>query len=63
MCTLTRPLCSSFEPNGYGACDLNGNVWEWVSDWYVDCAAPVHSKHPDTQQARFCRSQPFLARS
>ncbi|MFM2289270.1 MAG: hypothetical protein RL684_2413 [Pseudomonadota bacterium] len=33
----TSAVCS-FPPNGYGLCDVTGNVWQWVADWYRDDA-------------------------
>jgi formylglycine-generating enzyme len=29
----TSAVCS-FPPNAYGLCDMTGNVWQWVMDWY-----------------------------
>ena len=47
----------SFPPNGFGLYDMEGNVWEWTSDCYVDSLETPRYEH--TCAARVIRGGSF----
>ena len=54
--TKTHPVCEKKE-NGYGLCDMSGNVYEWVWDWKGDYSSlkKTDPKGPDFGTERVYR--------
>ena len=42
---VTHPV-GGMKPNAWGLCDMLGNVWEWVQDWYDEQVQPAGPKGP-----------------
>ena len=69
----TSPV-RAYPPNGYGLCDMIGNVWEWTTDWWSARTRPTPPRHaafPPIRAAgrrpqastRSCPTSKFPARS
>ena len=57
--TPSTSSVGSYPANGFGLCDMAGNVWEWVADWYEEnyyASSPARDpKGPSAGQERILR--------
>lgn len=61
--TGTCPV-RSYPPNGFGLCEMTGNVWEWCADWFAPetyaFSSPVNPTGPRSGKRRVMRGGSFL---